>query len=255
MPDLDHLFQDLRSDVVSGVSGPAAGKVARLGRARRARRLALGAGAVAAALAGALLLQPPHDGRDGPAVRPAPTVSALPRLAPEDLTYWPEAEREDAQRWTVTEDLPHLGSALPDCSDRDIEPLGWTRHLGLEFTDERKDRTVSPDRKEIVVAFSDPRRAESWLNALRAEIGACRRAPSPVDVGDEGYRVEAEAAPEEPGRLSYNINAVFFRRGTVVAIYTLEEFREAGRTAEILEGLEKDARRLSDRLCERGFGC
>ena len=35
----------------------------------------------------------------------------------------------------------------------------------------------------------------------------------------------------------------------------LEESRESGRTAGILEDLEKDARRLSDRLRERGFGC
>jgi hypothetical protein len=254
VPDLDHLFQDMRADVVSGVSGPAAGKVARIGRTRRARRRALGAGAVAAVLAGALFLQPPHDGRDGPAVRPAPTVSALPRLTSEDLTYWPEAERDDAQRWTITEDLPHLGFVLPGCSDRDIEPLGWTRQLGLEFSDERGERVASPGRNEVVVVFSDALRAESWLNALRSDIGACRRAPSPVDVGDEGYRVEAEKSPG-PGKPFHITDAVFFRRGPVVGIYTLEESRESGRTGEILEDLEKDARRLSDRLCERGFGC
>ncbi|MEO3782221.1 hypothetical protein ABGB12_02750 [Actinocorallia sp. B10E7] len=255
MPDLDRLFDDLCSDLASGASGPPAERIARLGGARRNRRRALGAGTAAViALGGVLFLGSPRDEHAGPAVRPTATASAQPRLELSDLVYWPKAQRQGAEGWSISEDAPHLGNILPGCPDREIKAQGWVRHLGLEFTGDPLGDFFLSGPQEIVVVFSDPARATAWFDALHTNTKACHEAPSKVDVGDDGYRIEAEEEPEEPNRPFHVTNAVVFRQGPVVAIYMREKARDLGQMPE-LGDLEKDARALSDHLCERGFGC
>ncbi|WP_106399579.1 hypothetical protein [Actinocorallia populi] len=265
MPDLDRLFADLRSDVASNASGSAPGHIARLGRARRARRRALGAGAVAAAvLAGGLLAAPAPRPPDRTLVRPTHSAAAPPELGLGDLVHWPEAvdgRGSPREGWSSTEDRPGTGTPLPGCSDREPEPQGWIRHLSLDFAPAPEDGgrpAAADERGEAVVLFAGPAQASAWLRALREQVEECGAAPSSAPVGDEGYRIEADQVPERSGRLFHLVSAVFYRQGPVVAVHSRQRFREerdTGETAGILQDLEEDARAFSQRLCARGFGC
>lgn len=270
MPDLDQLFNDLRTDVASQTVGPSAQTLVSRGRARTRRRTAVIATSLvgAATVGGFVALD--HDQKAPQViatVRPAPSLDTKVRT--EDLLYGKDALADEerakpdpltgeatvAPHWRI-DDEPSPPS-VPTCersSDTEEEdplaadpPQGVVRQISLQYSPEVDgDESSSRSRREQVVTMKDENAARALMGRFTADR-SCGLEFRTLEIGDEAFSV-VQRSDEEIVQV---IRAVVVRKGRYIVVYDdlqndLRGVQKPG--LRTLAGHEADAGRMIARL-------